>query len=215
MLRGALKKHILASMFLLLGAGLIFCAFFFQPWVELKFTQYIINTPKILEGLLPQELVVVFLRIFKADTLEKVFSIITKIGSISLSGLSMQVVPTYGFATRVWILAPLFLTPLVLIRVLIGFFKNLNCGSKAVDFCFIIAALTAGIGLLVSLPEIDALGLHQNFAWTLLAAFLGIRIGNGPWITILGLILLQVGSLMNLSYQPQEETENSEELGGF
>jgi hypothetical protein len=73
--------------------------------------------------------------------------------------------------------------------------------GRALGFLIITLGCFSAVGLLLSLPEIDALGYHYEFQVMVLAALLGIRLGSGPWLTLLGLALLILGGRIECTDQ--------------
>lgn len=63
-------------------------------------------------------------------------------------------------------------------------------------------SLLSVLSLLFVLPRLDAAGSESSFQFSLLATILGVKMGNGPWVCIIGMLLLAVGRVIELGDQP-------------
>jgi hypothetical protein len=187
----------------MLGAVVIIGAFFFQPWIRLDFVEYIDPTPEFLEQLIPKELTLFLARHIGVQWISKfvqVFLFFTR-----LNGWKIQLLPTIGLFTRAATLLPLLPLALGLLTVFIGSMYRGKFLAKILGYSLIGLSLLSLILLLIVLPDLDALGIRDQFHWSLFAAILGVRLGNGPWLCIVGLLLLCLGGVVEIVDTSPEE----------
>jgi hypothetical protein len=196
--------------FPLLGVFVVTSAYLFQPWIKFQFIEYLVNMPYLLKELLPLDIINYLVKWFGVEWLTKTVEIFGVITGFSINGLLVQFVPSFGFWTHVWAILPLLLVIPVVLGIIVGPFARGKPPVRFLGGALFCISLVALIGLITSLPDLDALGIHGDFAWLLLSALLGVRLGNGPWITILGLILFAIGGVVEFSdtASPKEDSKD-------
>ncbi len=203
-LKTPIAQTLRPRMVTLLGAVLVGGGYFFQPWIELDFISYFNPTPEFIHQLFPREIATMLVERFGVSWLHRalqLFNIFT-----SLNGWQIQLLPTYDWLTRGWAFLPLFCLLLALLTVLIGLTVPGNFLARGAGMALIFVSVLDALGLLLSLPAIDALGIHNNFQIGLLATLLGVHLGNGPWICVFGLLVLSVGGAVEIIEQRSSST---------
>lgn len=178
----------------LLGCLLILTAFFFQPWVQFNFLDYIFSTPQLLKDIFSDETIAWLAQLLGFNWLEKIVAIFSSMTNVT--GLGLQLVPTLGGWTRFWLTAPPVFALLAAVWAPLGAYLR---GSKLNRFSAVVVmggAVVLLVGLAFSLPDLDALGIHDRFDLLLVTALLGAQLGNGPALTLLGLLLLLAGGVV-------------------
>ena len=73
------------------------------------------------------------------------------------------------------------------------------------------SAFLSVIMLVIIFNHIDDLGTTHHIGWSILAVLLGVHIGIGPFVTLLGLMLLFIGGLVEVLSKDQPSSNfNSE-----
>jgi len=191
----------------LLGFFLVGGTFFFQPWVKFDFLGYINPTPEFLRQLFAGDLINKLIELLGVGWISKllhVFHMFT-----SFNGWQIEFIPTLGIWIRFCTLLPLFPFALSIIGILIGSAHRGSLVAHLIGWVLLISGLVSATLLLLALPELDALGIRGHFQWALLATILGTRMGNGPWLCLVGLLLISLGGLVELKDNPTVELSTS------
>jgi len=88
------------------------------------------------------------------------------------------------------ILLPLVVAALVLFGSLIGVFLDSDGLHAAIDWLAVVGGGLAAIFLVVSLPQIEHLGLGGSYLARLALSLIGLQLSWGYWATLAGLLLL-------------------------
>ena len=193
----------------LYGIVIIVWGFFFLPWVHLGlisyFDNYLLST--ILENIGALGNIVNAGII--TEILDKVFN------DLSLNGTTILLISLLGFRSRIAIALPPILAGIALVSL------PFTISYAGAMFNKVIGALVSGgafLNILIfiaTLQHIDNLGTTHYIGWALLMALLGVHIDIGPFVTLLGLVLLFIGGMVDLfgTEQPQDDsTEFTEEV---
>ena len=205
-----LLQHFKRRIAALIGVFLVLASFLFQPWIRLNFIEYLVNIPQSIKDLLPEGVVKLVIDRLGVDWLGRLLEIVGNV--TSLSGWKIQFIPTYGFWTHFWMLAPVILVFPVALGILFGSLLHGRAIPRILGGVLAVFSLILFLGLLFSLPDIDTLGIHHNFQWSLLAAMVGAKLGNGPWFMCLGLLFWVIGGIVDLMEQPPSTKKMLEEL---
>lgn len=179
-----------------LGVGFVVFAFFFEPWIELDFLSYLIDIPEVAREAVPGALELL-VRLLGWDGTATLFRVLSLFGS--LNGWQIHLVPTYSFGLRLACFIPLLIASACLLWVPIGLTALEKLLSRQVGYFQMFVSLIAMLALLMSLPELDAIGSHSSFQWALFTGLIGAHVSRGPWLTELGLLLLFFGGWLELA----------------
>ncbi len=174
----------------LLGVALILGGFF-QPWLNLDFLRYVRLGPDVLTAFLPE-----VLQQIGPEPVAKVLFLLERV--THLNGWQMQLVPFYNVPTRLAAVAPLLLAMAALVWTPWGASLAGSRACKAVGGILTCLSLALLVALTAAAPILDALGQPQQLEWSLLTVLLGVRVGNGVWLTLVGLLLLAIGGVVEV-----------------
>jgi hypothetical protein len=192
----------------LLGAILTIAAFFFQPWIEFGFLDYILPTPEFVKTLAAPEVVIVFVERIGMEWFSKliyIFNIFTE-----FNGWQIELIPTFGWGTRLVTIFPVLLAVAAILALPVCATFRGQFLPKTLGLLLLVSCTLNAVLLLIVLPNLDALGIQGNFQWNLFATILGAHISSGPWFCMLGLMLLGLGGVIEIVDSPSGEKDNSE-----
>lgn len=190
----------------LIGIALILGSFFFQDWLRFDFIQYLRVGWDPVRDLAPEAA-----GLFGLESLTPLLRIV--LGAATLNGWQLALVPFFSLGTRAALLFPPVIALAALVWLPFGASYSGSLACKIVGVLLAVASLAALVGLTVAIPQVDALGVHDQINWALLAVLLGIRMELGPWLTMLGLGLLFVGGMVEImADSPASRQDRSQEL---
>ncbi len=178
----ALRPRLVA----LLGVFLILGSFLFQDWVRFDFIQYLRVGWDPLLDLAPEAA-----GLFGIDNLTPFLRVL--LGAASLNGWQLALAPFFGLGTRAALVFPSLIALAALVWLPFGTSYSGSLPCKVVGTLLAVVSTLALIGLATANPHVDALGVHGQIHWAMLAVLLGVRMEMGPWLTMVGLVLLIVG----------------------
>lgn len=176
---------------LLLGVALIIGSFFFQEWVRFDFIQYLRVGWDPMRDLAPE-----VAGLFGMESLTPFLRVL--LGAASLNGWQLALVPFFGLGTRAALVFPSLIALAALVWLPFGASYSGSLPCKVVGILLAVVSSLALVGLAMAIPHVDALGVHDQIHWALLAALMGVRMEMGPWLTMIGLGLLFVGGLVEI-----------------
>ena len=179
------------------GIVLVFTAVWFQPWIELDFLAYVDPTPDAVQEFIPGDLIPMLLEQFdggKSMQILRIFGNMT-----SFNGWQVQMIPSLGGWTHLWLFFPSIPFVVALATLPLGLAYHGSSIARAAGGALASLASWSALALFMSLPDLDALGIYGSLQWNLLQALLGVRLGNGPWLCILGLLFLTIGGIVEMT----------------
>ena len=184
----------------LLGVILIFGGVIFQPWLKLSFLSYWTKIPEVFEKYLPIKLVSGLSSVLGAGWFGRPLELFEKFTNIK--GWLVALIPSYSTWVHLVILFPLVISIISFIWLP---FAPLFFGKpfgKYLGGIVIFLSFIEIIFLIISIPELDAVGVSESLQWSLFSTLLGVRLGNGPWFVVVGLLLLVFGGLVEIKASP-------------
>ncbi len=130
------------------------------------------------------------------ESLAKVWRLVEEFSQ--LKAWQLQMIPFYRLGTRLAVILPTLLALLALFWLPFGVVMGGRRISKAIGAVLCGLSLWALIILLGALPELDALGASTQREWSFVVVLLGVRLGNGVWFTVVGLLLLVAGGIVEI-----------------
>lgn len=97
------------------------------------------------------------------------------------------------------ILLPLVVSAVVLLGSLIGIFLDSDGLHAAIDWLAVAGGGLAAIFLVVSLPQIEHLGLGGSYLARVALSLIGLQLSWGYWATLAGLLLLAGAGVYGLA----------------
>ena len=191
----------------LLGIFLTFSGFFFEPWIEFDFLRCIFPTSGLLQVLIPGDLVILLIQKFGAEWIGILLAWFERF--TQLTGLTMHLLPTLGIGIWfiIWMpLIPLFISPIILG---LGLFAPGTKFARIGGWTMLCSSAFNILVLLPLLPHLDAVGVEGDFRLSLLSTLLCAHLGVGPWICILGLIILAAGGVIEITDQGSSNHEEN------
>lgn len=190
----------------LLGIFLILNGFFFHDWLRFDFIQYLRAGWDPVRDLAPEAA-----GLFGLESLTPLLRIV--LGAATLNGWQLALVPFLSLGTRAALLLPPLIALAALVWLPFGASYSGSLPCKIVGVLLAVVSMTALVGLTVAIPQVDALGVHDQIHWAMLAVLLGVRMELGPWLTLLGLGLLFVGGMVEImAGSPVSREDRSQEL---
>jgi hypothetical protein len=190
----------------LIGIALILGSFFFQDWLRFDFIQYLRVGWDPVRDLAPEAA-----GLFGLESLTPLLRIV--LGAATLNGWQLALVPFLSLGTRAALLLPPLIALAALVWLPFGASYSGSLPCKIVGVLLAVVSMTALVGLTVAIPQVDALGVHDQIHWAMLAVLLGVRMELGPWLTLLGLGLLFVGGMVEImAGSPVSREDRSQEL---
>ncbi len=175
----------------LLGVVLIIGSFLFQDWMRFDFIQYLRVGWDPLRDLAPEAA-----GLFGMENLTPFLRVL--LGAASLNGWQLALAPFFDLATRAALIFPSLIALAALVWLPFGASYSSSLPCKVVDVLLAAASILALGGLAIAIPQMDALGVHDQVQWAMLAVLLGVRLEFGPWLTMVGLGLLFVGGMVEI-----------------
>lgn len=198
----AFKSRLIA----LFGVLLILGSFFFQDWLRFDFIQYLRAGWDPVRNLAPAAA-----GLFGLESLTPLLRAI--LGAASLNGWQLALAPFFSLGTRAALVLPALLALAAFVWLPFGASYSGRLPCKVVGTVLAIVSALALMGLAIAIPQIDALGVHDQIQWAMLAVLLGIRMEMGPWLTMIGLALLFVGGLVEIvAGSADEQRDRSQDL---
>lgn len=192
----------------LLGCVVAFGAYFSQAWLEFDIIGYIEIFPlEDMLGLISEGLFALIIEKLGIEWGPKILQLLSDF--TQLNGWKIQAVPTYPLATRACTLMPPVLAFAALLWVPMGVWLRGKRFAVFVGWLMIALNVLGSVSLLLALPSLDALGMAGHFRGMLFSAFLGARIGNGPWLAIIGMLLIAMGGAVEIMDRPDVEDLSS------
>lgn len=211
--QSALARAILPRMLTTIpGILLIFGSFLFQNWLKLSFVSYWLKVPEALEKYVPVKVLGWVGEQFGVGWAFLPLEILEKF--TSLKGWMFFLLPTYSLGLHLLLLLPLLAALLALCWLPFGVWKPGSLFGKVIGALVILLALVCILGLLFALPVFDAAGLALSLQGSLIVTLLGMRLGNGPWFMLVGLLCLAAGGVYEIfsgSLSPGELEQGSGE----
>jgi len=186
---------------LLLGSVLTIGAFFFLRWIELDFIGYfnidldfltLFVSPRVLH-FISQKLGMID---FDLRWLSKILHLLHNF--TYFNGVTLQLVPTYGVGEHAATMLPPLVGILGAILILPAASYPGTLPVRVLGGILALISAISLIALLLVLPDLDSLGIHGDFRWMLMVTILGARLRSGPWYTMIGLLLLMAGGLIEV-----------------
>ncbi len=194
------EQRSLSRMITLLGILLTFLGFFFEHWIELDFLGYIDPTPELIRDIVPSEIVIAIVKRIGSEWIGSILDIFDTF--TSFNGVTIHLIPTlFGW---IWLATwtPLIPLSFSILVPAIGLKSPASGFAKVGGWILLATSLLSVLSLLFVLPRLDAAGSESSFQFSLLATILGVKMGNGPWVSIIGMLLLAVGRVIELGDQP-------------
>ncbi len=119
-----------------------------------------------------------------------------RVGWDPLLDLAPEAAGLFGIdnlGTRAALVFPSLIALAALVWLPFGTSYSGSLPCKVVGTLLAVVSTLALIGLATAIPHVDALGVHGQIHWAMLAVLLGVRMEMGPWLTMVGLVLLIVG----------------------
>jgi len=190
--------------------GLVFIigGVFFLPWLQFSPWQYL-NVPDLAINVLPQ----IMEYLAKSFKYLKWLLYIVPIFEMDVKGYMVWALltPTLtwsNFMARFAIILPILLMVIFLLWSLWNYFLS-DSSSELKGKAQAIAA-TFSMGLLIYyIPTIDALGANGDVNWGIMVVLSGANIGLGVWVTIIGLVWLIFGGLIEMSIALERRDKNN------
>ena len=195
----------------LLAALMIFASFFFQSWVEMRFANYFMDLPNTLNDDVIRGIIRTILEHLKIGWLAPFIH--TLVG-IELTGWHISLMLWLGWRL-VWVIAPLGIALAALLFLLPSCKWRGEKWIRYLGIAQVVLSLVAMAGLLASLPAIAHLGANVSFEGNMLSDLLAPGLATGPWFTLLGLLMIGVGGLINYFDEKSVQSNWSSDSGDF
>ena len=191
-----------------LGAVLVWGGFLFQPWLKISFLSYWTKIPDIFEKYIPIKVASWLTSLFGQAGASHFLDLFDKF--TNLKGWQVALLPSYSTWIHVLILFPLLVALIALLWSPFGARYPGGITGKVIGGVTICLVIVTVVAIVLSIPELDTAGVGDRFQWALVATLLGVRLGNGPWYVILGLLFLAWGGAIELAaahpyLEPEEE----------
>ena len=181
-----------------IGAGLVTASFLSMPWVVFSPTDYVIHLgPEVIEdaGI---EGVAFLLELVQKSEVSRVVSLFSGIGFIP-GWLLIILLPSKILGVRLVILAVGLTGIFGLLWFPVSLFLRSDQPSRAASWLQLVLGLGLALLLLVQMPVIDSWGTKGTLWPALVAILAGVKMGPGIWVAWMGLIILAIGSLLQLA----------------
>lgn len=193
-------------MLTVLGALLVGGGFLFQPWLKISFLSYWSRIPDIFEKYIPIKVASWLTSLFGQAGASHFLDLFDKF--TNLKGWQVALLPTYSAWIHGLMVFPLVLALVALMWAPLGAGSPGSGAGKVIGGLTICLALATSVAIILSIPDLDSAGVKDQFQWALVATLLGVRLGNGPWYVILGLLFLAGGGAVELTAaRPYREPE--------
>ena len=201
----SLARNLRTRLITVTGIIAILGGFISLPWVQFDFIAYFDES--VLSIIV--ENIGLLGNIFN---IESITDILDKIlNGAFLNGVFILGSPFLSLLDHISILIPPILAAFtcILLPFIINFHGSIF--NKIIGVFLSGSAFLGIVMLITTFKHIDNLGTTHHIEWSLLAAILGIHIGMGPFITLLGLLLLFIGGLIEIWSEEQPTSHFGQE----
>lgn len=192
--QGAEADRFHRRMPIMVGSVLVFGGFFFLGWIRFAPLDFAFD---ILPDVIEESAVgfVSWLLNMAGDLqLSRWISWITQIGALP-GWLLILVIPTRQFVLRLVLISIGLFSVLNVVWTPLAAAMESSRWGRRIDLFFGVVSLLQCLVIFLLLPTIDSWGTATTYLPAFLALVLGVQMGNGVWVTLIGLLLLSVGYL--------------------